>query len=93
MTAAPRPATQLAVRIRYFAGARAAAGVAEEVVHLDPPATVAEAITAALDQHDGKLSKVLEACSFLLDGLAVRDRGTAIEADATLDVLPPFAGG
>jgi sulfur-carrier protein len=94
MTAAPQPATQVvAVRIRYFAGARAAAGVPEETVRLSKPATVSDAIAAALDEHDGELDRVMAACSFLLDGLAVRDRGAAIEADVTLDVLPPFAGG
>ncbi|RRO17355.1 MoaD/ThiS family protein [Saccharopolyspora rhizosphaerae] len=87
----------VSVQVRYFAGARAAAGVSEETVRLSPadgaPATVSDAIAAALNQHDEKLAKVLPACSFLLDGVAVRDRGTPIAADATLDVLPPFAGG
>ncbi|MFC7341243.1 MoaD/ThiS family protein [Saccharopolyspora griseoalba] len=95
MTAAPQPATQVVtVQVRYFAGARAAAGVPEETVRLSRPATVADALAAALAaRDDGKLARVVEACSFLLDGLAVHDRGAAIEADTTLDVLPPFAGG
>ncbi|MDI2030638.1 MoaD/ThiS family protein [Saccharopolyspora sp. TS4A08] len=87
----------VSVQVRYFAGARAAAGVPEETVLLARPAgaapTVSDAIAAALNQHDEKLAKVMPACSFLLDGVAVRDRGTLIPADATLDVLPPFAGG
>ncbi|SFS56425.1 MoaD/ThiS family protein [Saccharopolyspora flava] len=84
----------VSVQVRYFAGARAAAGVPEETVLLTGAApTVSDAIAAALNQHDEKLAKVMPACSFLLDGVAVRDRGTSIPANATLDVLPPFAGG
>ncbi|MGH3589402.1 MAG: MoaD/ThiS family protein, partial [Pseudonocardia sp.] len=37
--------------------------------------------------------KVLTACSFLLDSVAVRDRATPLRSGAELDVLPPFAGG
>ncbi|TDC87613.1 MoaD/ThiS family protein [Saccharopolyspora aridisoli] len=89
--------SSVSVQVRYFAGARAAAGVREETVRLHRPdgaaPTVSDAIAAALNQHDEKLAKVLPACSFLLDGVAVRDRSTRIPGDATLDVLPPFAGG
>jgi molybdopterin converting factor small subunit len=31
--------------------------------------------------------------SFLVDGVAWHDRETAMPAGATVDVLPPFAGG
>lgn len=85
------------MRVRYFAGARAAAGVPEETVTLNRPGggapTVSDAIAAALNGRGEKLAEVLPACSFLLDGVAVRDRSTPISEDATLDVLPPFAGG
>ncbi|GAA4612087.1 MoaD/ThiS family protein [Saccharopolyspora hordei] len=81
------------VSVRYFAGARAAAGVAEEAVRLASPATVDDVLAAVRELHDERLAKVLPACSFLLDGVAVRDRGTEVPAEATLDVLPPFAGG
>jgi molybdopterin synthase sulfur carrier subunit len=36
---------------------------------------------------------VLTACSFLLDGVAVRDLSTALPDGSGVDVLPPFAGG
>lgn len=88
--------SSVSVRIRYFAGARAAAGVPEETVTLNRPGsalTVSDAIAAALNGRGEKLAEVLPACSFLLDGVAVRDRSTPISSDATLDVLPPFAGG
>ncbi|WP_216628668.1 MoaD/ThiS family protein [Actinopolyspora erythraea] len=90
--------TRISVRVRYFAGARAAAGVAEETLGV-APATAGEAVSAndviraVLAAHDEPLARVVGACGFLLDGVAVRD-GTAVVPDgAEFDVLPPFAGG
>ncbi|USX49569.1 MoaD/ThiS family protein [Lentzea sp. HUAS12] len=83
-----------AVNVRYFAGARAAAGVADEDLLLDAPEpTVALVVSAIGERHGGKLGKVLAASSFLLDGIAVRDTSTRVPAGSQLDVLPPFAGG
>jgi molybdopterin synthase sulfur carrier subunit len=79
--------------IRYFAGARAAAGVPEEKVELPEGSTVDDAIAFVRQQHGDQLARVLTACSFLLDGLSVRDRHALLPEDAGLDVLPPFAGG
>ncbi|WP_263250751.1 MoaD/ThiS family protein [Saccharopolyspora rosea] len=87
----------VAVRVRYFAGARTAAGVPEETVRVACPAggavTAADVIDAALSLHDDRLVKVVAASSFLLDGVAVRDRAVAVADGSELDVLPPFAGG
>lgn len=81
------------VLIRYFAGARAAAGVAEEHVELTGARrSVADAL-AVVRAARHELAKVLPACSFLLDGVAVRDHGTTVPNGAELDILPPFAGG
>lgn len=77
--------------IRYFAAARAAAGVSEETVPVPDDATVADVAALLAARHPG-LDRVLTRCSFLLDEVAVRD----VDAPATgamLDVLPPFAGG
>ncbi|NMD58581.1 MoaD/ThiS family protein [Tsukamurella conjunctivitidis] len=77
--------------IRYFAAARAAAGVSEETVPVPEDATVADVAALLAARHPG-LDRVLTRCSFLLDEVAVRD----VDAPATgamLDVLPPFAGG
>nr|WP_309111949.1 MoaD/ThiS family protein [Saccharothrix sp.] len=79
--------------VRYFAGARAAAGTQDENLTLPPGATVATALTAIEAKHGENLTRVLKACSFLLDGVAVRDHATHIPPGAQLDVLPPFAGG
>jgi molybdopterin converting factor small subunit len=77
--------------VRYFAGAKAAAGRAEEPIAAGRPL---DAILAELSAGNPALARVLTACSFLLDGAAVhRDDPVALPAGTTLDVLPPFAGG
>jgi sulfur-carrier protein len=77
--------------VRYFAGARAAAGGAStEAI----AATSLDDLTQVLaDRHGERLAVVLKAASFLVDGLACHDRQALLEAGATVDVLPPFAGG
>ncbi|GAA2810110.1 MoaD/ThiS family protein [Saccharopolyspora taberi] len=88
---------QVGVKVRYFAGARAAAGIAEETVVVmrsgDGAPRASDVIDAVLSKHGERLAKVVPACSFLLDGLAVRDRSVEVSDGAELDVLPPFAGG
>ena len=81
--------------IRYWAAAKAAAGTAEEPYR---GATLAEALTAAREQHAAQpeFARVLLRCSFLVDGAPVgtRDHNTVALADGgTVEVLPPFAGG
>jgi sulfur-carrier protein len=81
------------VVVRYFAAARAAAGVETEKIQLGAGATVATLLATIAADHGPELAKVLERCSYLLDEVAVRDRDTELGQDPTLDVLPPFAGG
>jgi molybdopterin converting factor small subunit len=81
------------VTVRYFAGARAAAGVSDEQVPVPEGGTVADVLAAISARHGTPLSRVLAASSLLLDEVAVRDRAQPARAGATLDVLPPFAGG
>ncbi|MBC8093517.1 MAG: MoaD/ThiS family protein [Pseudonocardia sp.] len=88
-----RAVTTTTVAIRYFAAARSAAGVETEKIQLPADATVAAVLEELRAQHGPEFATVLERCSFLLDEVAVRDRGTVLGPDATLDVLPPFAGG
>jgi sulfur-carrier protein len=83
------------VTVRYWAAAKEAAGVAEEVVDAR---TLGGVIVAALDRHeqDPRLRAVLARSSFLVDGRAVagRDADDAVLPDAAvIEVLPPFAGG
>ncbi|WP_245788929.1 MoaD/ThiS family protein [Amycolatopsis marina] len=79
--------------VRYFASARAAAGVEEETVRLPHGATVADAVTALRERHPEQLPRILAAAGFLLDGVAVRDTARPLPDGGELDVLPPFAGG
>lgn len=81
------------VRVRYFAGARGAVGLSEETVSMPADATVGDLVAELGGKHGEKLTRVLTACSFLLDGVAVRDRSTVLREGADVDVLPPFAGG
>ncbi|OXM72006.1 MULTISPECIES: MoaD/ThiS family protein [Amycolatopsis] len=83
----------VSVLVRYFASARAAAGVEEEVLQLPAGASVAEAVVALRDRHPETLPRILQAASFLVDGVAVRDPSRPLPEGAELDVLPPFAGG
>ena len=81
------------VEVRYFAAARAAAGVEAEKIQVPSDASVADLLDAVRAEHGPELARVLARCSYLLDEVAVRDH-TAPVGDATsLDVLPPFAGG
>jgi sulfur-carrier protein len=83
------------VTIRYWAAAKAAAGVAEESLDAD---TLAAALSAALARRgaDPRLRAVLARSSFLVDGSAVGVRAAEdvpLPDGATIEVLPPFAGG
>ena len=77
--------------VRYWAGARAAAGVTEEYVRVADGGTVAD-VVAGLESARPGLAPVLEVASLLLDGRAAR-RDEPVGEAATLEVLPPFAGG
>ena len=85
-------AATIEVNVRYFAAARAAAGLEQETVAVASGATVTD-LLAELRTRDQKLAIVLDRCSFLCDGVAVRDPGKTLETNQTVDVLPPFAGG
>jgi molybdopterin synthase sulfur carrier subunit len=78
------------VNVRYFAGARAAAGIAEEKAEA---ATLNELLSQLRAAHGERLATVLTGASYLIDGLAWHDRDAVLPDGATVDVLPPFAGG
>ena len=76
--------------VRYFAAARAAAGVAEESAH----ATTVSALRAELVvRHSRRFAAVWDACSLLIDGRVVTEDDRELPAGAVVEVLPPFAGG
>jgi molybdopterin converting factor small subunit len=81
------------VTVRYWAGARQAAGTAEETL---PPGTLAAVLERAAASRDGGFARVLSISSFLVDEEPVGTRSpdeVVLPAGAVLDVLPPFAGG
>jgi sulfur-carrier protein len=78
--------------VRYFAAARAAASAETETLRVESGTTVAGLIDR-LAARGPELAKVLSRCSFLCDGMAVRDLAIAPSDGQTIDVLPPFAGG
>jgi molybdopterin converting factor small subunit len=82
----------ISVVVRFFAGARAAAGVPEEKVELPDGATLGTLVERMVDEHGPALARVLAASSFLLDEVA-GGQHRALHDGAQVDVLPPFAGG
>lgn len=76
------------VTVRFFAAARAAASVDEVRI---APGALAEIIAQLTAQYP-ELGRVTPACSFLVNGVHATE-DAAVPAGATLDVLPPFAGG
>ncbi|GAA4099746.1 MoaD/ThiS family protein [Actinomadura miaoliensis] len=81
--------------IRYWAAAKAAAGVEQEPYDA---ATLAEALDAAAgrDARGADFRRVLARSSFLIDGDPVGTRphdAVALPEGGVVEVLPPFAGG
>ena len=88
------------MNVRYFAAARAAAGVEEEHFELPAGSSVEDLLAAMLEVERPEppagtppLARLLSRSSFLLNEVAVRDRSVAVGQDDVVDVLPPFAGG
>lgn len=88
------------MHVRYFAAARAAAGLEEEKFDLPEGTTVAGLLEALLAVERPEppagtppLARILSRSSFLLNEVAVRNHDTVVGPDDVVDVLPPFAGG
>ena len=83
--------------VRYWAAAKAAAGVASEPFATDRALTLGEVIDRAVAAHPGsRLAEVLRACSALVNDLPVSssDPGAVVvPLGSTVEFLPPFAGG
>lgn len=81
------------VCLHYWAGARAAAGVEQDVYQAS---TIADALALATDSRDDRrFATILSGCTLLVDGRAVHpdERGRPLAGDVTVEILPPFAGG
>ena len=89
------------MNVRYFAAARAAAGMDEEKFDLarrrHARQSLLEAVLAVERPEPPAgtppLARILSRSSFLLNEVAVRNLPPALAPDDVVDVLPPFAGG
>jgi molybdopterin converting factor small subunit len=78
------------ITVRYFAGAREAAGLTTEQLH--GPTSVAALRSTLTAAHPG-LGIVLPKCALLVAGARTTRDEAEIPDGITVDVLPPFAGG
>jgi len=83
------------VTIRYWAAAKAAAGMPEETVEAN---TLSEALNTVVASRkpDGRLAAVISRSSFLVnaDPAGRADlESIVLDEGAVVEVLPPFAGG
>jgi sulfur-carrier protein len=85
-------ATHFTVTVRYFAAARAAAGVDGEELTV-PTGTTIAGLARRLAARNAELAHVVPRCSYLCDSTAVRNKHLALRPGQTIDLLPPFAGG
>ena len=90
--------TETHVVVRYWAAARAAAGVPEDRIATDRPLSLAEVRDRALALHPDapRLAAVVAACSVLIGDAPVGRRDPAeviVQPGASVEFLPPFAGG
>lgn len=85
------------IRVRYWAAARTAAGCDAEEIPVTGPMTLSDVLAEAVRRHpDTRLGDVLAVCSVLLGDrpVATEDPGELlVQPGATLEFLPPFAGG
>ncbi len=75
--------------VRYWAAAKAAAGVAEESIEAG---TIAELLEQAAATRGAELARVLRRCSVLVDGRRAKTDDQLVDG-AVVELLPPFAGG
>lgn len=86
----PRP-EPTAVRVRLFAAAADVVGEGE--LRVEGAETAGRLVDLICEDREDRVRIVLDQCSFLIDGNRVTSPETAIEPGATVDILPPFAGG
>ncbi|HYJ27759.1 MAG TPA: MoaD/ThiS family protein [Nocardioides sp.] len=98
MSAVPgRDQSRETVLVRYWAGARAAAGTAEDTFDVDGELSLSELVARVLERHpDERMARTVAVCSVLVGDRPVRshDPDTVLIAPGmVVELLPPFAGG
>ncbi|MBL0749074.1 MoaD/ThiS family protein [Nocardioides baculatus] len=95
--ASGRDGSRETVTVRYWAGARAAAGTAEDSFDVDGDVTLADVVSLVLERHpDDRMSRTVAVCSVLLGDRPVRSQDPAtvvVAPGSVVELLPPFAGG
>ena len=88
------------ITVRYWAGARAAAGTAEDVWETDETSgelSLADVVARVLERHPGEqMARTVGVCSVLLGEQPVRSQDPAevvVRPGDVVELLPPFAGG
>lgn len=85
------------IRVRYWAAARSAAGIAEETVDVTGPLTLAAVTAEVVRRHGGsRFADVIGVCSVLVGDQPVATQDAAsveVVPGASVEFLPPFAGG
>lgn len=96
----PDRSRETAITVRYWAGARAAAGTAEDVFETDPTGgelSLADVVALVLERHPGEqMARTVGVCSVLLGDQPVRSQDPAevvVSPGSVVELLPPFAGG
>jgi molybdopterin converting factor small subunit len=77
----------VSVTVRYWAGAKRAAGTETESLAVDTLAELRRCLAARPE-----LARIAAVASFLVDGRQADD-DAMLRDGAEVDVLPPFAGG
>jgi sulfur-carrier protein len=85
------------ITVRYWAAARSAAGVATDRIEVQGPVSLGEVVRRAAALHpDTRLPAVLKVCSVLVGDRPVSSsepREVMVPPGASVEFLPPFAGG
>jgi len=88
---------ETAITVRYWAGARAAAGTAEDVLETAGELSLADVVARVLERHPGEqMARTVGVCSVLLGDRPVRTQdpdAVVVRPGDVVELLPPFAGG
>ena len=85
--------SEIAVTVRYFAAARAAAGIETETLRLRAGHDGRRRWSTHSRPATTSWRRCWQRCSYLCDGVAVRDPDVALRPARRSMCLPPFAGG
>ena len=86
------------VILRYWASARAAAGTDSDALEVTGAVTLAELVRRARQTHEDspRFAEVLSCCSMMVGDRPVTTTDpeqVLVQPGATVEFLPPFAGG